>query len=127
MASTDMMRSLPRACIRPTRISSALGENRRKAEPRSRRGSQRSSRPERKRQTLRTEDVEIRFIRPDVAIVYVTNELSGLVAPDGQKLPPQREMSIRVFVKNDGRWQVAAFHNTMVNPFGSSAAGNTGR
>jgi uncharacterized protein (TIGR02246 family) len=67
--------------------------------------------------TLRTEAVEIRFIRRDVAIVHVTNESSGLVAPNGQKLPPHEEMSIRVFVKDNEKWQIAAFHNTIVAPF----------
>ena len=52
--------------------------------------------------------------RPDVAIVHVTNEMSGLVAPDGQKLPSHQEMSLRVFVKNNGQWQIAAFHNTLI-------------
>jgi uncharacterized protein (TIGR02246 family) len=67
--------------------------------------------------TLKTLDVKIRFIRPDVALAHVTNELSGLVNPDGQKLPAHREISIRVLVKDQGRWQVAAFHNTMIAPF----------
>jgi uncharacterized protein (TIGR02246 family) len=67
----------------------------------------------RKDAALRTEAVEIRFIRPDVAIVHVTNEMSGLVAPDEQKLPSHQEMSLRVFVKDNGQWQIAAFHNTM--------------
>jgi uncharacterized protein (TIGR02246 family) len=70
---------------------------------------------------LKTEDVKIRFIRPDVALAHVTNELSGLVSPDGQALPSHRELSLRVFVKDDGVWRVASFHNTMVSPFiGSS-------
>src|SRR5262245_13548748 len=30
----------------------------------------------------RTIDVTVKFIRPDVALAHVTNELSGLVAPD---------------------------------------------
>ena len=64
-----------------------------------------------------TMDVKVRFIRPDVALVNVTNELSGLVAPDGHVLPSQQELSLRVFVKDAGVWQVAAFHNTMVAPF----------
>jgi uncharacterized protein (TIGR02246 family) len=67
--------------------------------------------------TQQTKDVTIRFIRPDVALANVTNELSGLVAPDGQALPAHQELSLRVFVKNDGNWQVAAFHNTMIAPF----------
>lgn len=81
--------------------------------------------------TLRTEDVEVRFVRPDVAIVHAADELSGLVAPDGQRLPPHRETSTRVFVRNDGKWQVAAFHNTMartmVRPFEGAATAGAGR
>jgi hypothetical protein len=70
---------------------------------------------------LRTEDIKIRFIRPDVALAHVTNEMSGLVGPNGEKLPAHRELSLRVFVKDDGVWQVASFHNTMLSPFLSPA------
>ena len=62
--------------------------------------------------THRTLNVSIRFLRPDVALVHVTNELSGLVAPDGAALPSHQELSLRVLAKQDGHWQVAAFHNT---------------
>ena len=65
----------------------------------------------------RTLDVTIRFIRSDVALANVTNELSGLVAPDGRALPAHQELSLRVFVKDAGVWQIAAFHNTLVAPF----------
>ncbi len=68
----------------------------------------------------RTLDVSIRFLRPDIALAHVTNELSGLVAPDGQSLPAHQELSLRVFTKSDGKWQVAAFHNTMLRPFAAS-------
>ena len=72
---------------------------------------------------LKTEEVQIRFIRPDVALAHVTNELSGLVAADGQNLPSHRELSLRVFVKDDGVWRLASFQNTMLNPFpGASPA-----
>lgn len=70
---------------------------------------------------LKTGDVKIRFIRSDVALAHVTNELSGLVAPDGQTLPSHRELSLRVFVKDDGVWRVASFHNTMLSPFAGPA------
>jgi uncharacterized protein (TIGR02246 family) len=70
-----------------------------------------------KNATQRTMDVTVRFIRPDVALANVTNELSGLVAPDGHGLPSHQELSLRVFVKDAGIWHVAAFHNTMVAPF----------
>ena len=72
---------------------------------------------------LRTEDVKVKFLRPDVALAHVTNELSGLVSPDGRTLPSRRELSYsRVFVKDGGLWRVASFHNTMVNPFTGPAS-----
>ena len=64
--------------------------------------------------TLKTLDVAVRFIRPDVALAHVTNELSGLVSPEGQTLPPHRELSIRVLVKDQGAWRITAFHNTIL-------------
>ena len=67
---------------------------------------------------LTTLDVKVRFVRPDVALVHVLNELSGLVVPDGEKLPAHRELSLRVFTKDAGTWGVSAFHNTMQKPFG---------
>ena len=64
--------------------------------------------------TLKTLDVAVRFIRPDVALAHVTNELSGLVGPQGQTLPPHQELSIRVLVKDQGVWRITAFHNTIL-------------
>ena len=63
---------------------------------------------------LETLEIAVRFIRPDVALAHVTNELSGLVNPEGQVLPPHRELSIRVFVKDQGAWRITAFHNTIL-------------
>ena len=70
-----------------------------------------------KEASQRTLDVTVRFVAPNVAVAHVTNELSGIVRPDGQRLPPHTELSIRVFAKADGVWKVAAFHNTIVAPF----------
>ena len=64
--------------------------------------------------TLETLTVTVRFIRPDVALAHVTNQLSGLVSPDGQTLAPHQELSIRVLVKDQGSWRITAFHNTIV-------------
>ena len=70
-----------------------------------------------KNSSQRTLDVAVKLLRPDIALVHVTNELSGLVAPDGQTLPSHQEISLRVFVKESGVWRVAAFQNTLVRPF----------
>lgn len=71
--------------------------------------------------TLRTLNVTIRLLRSDIALAHVTNELIGLVAPDGQPLPPHRELSLRVFTKQAGHWKLAAFHNTMIRPFAGTS------
>jgi uncharacterized protein (TIGR02246 family) len=67
--------------------------------------------------TLTTLGVAVRFIRPDVALAHVTNELSGLLSPEGQALSSHQELSIRVLVKDHGAWRITAFHNTILqNP-----------
>ena len=63
---------------------------------------------------LKTLDVRVRFIRPDVAVAHVTNQLSGIVAPDGQQMPAHLELSIRIFVRDQGVWRMTAFHNTIL-------------
>jgi uncharacterized protein (TIGR02246 family) len=65
--------------------------------------------------TLKTLDVSIRFIKPDVAAAHVTNEMSGVTSADGERTPPHRELSIRVLVKQSGTWRVTAFHNTIIS------------
>jgi uncharacterized protein (TIGR02246 family) len=64
--------------------------------------------------TVETLSVTVRFIRPDVAIAHVLNELRGLVSPDGHRLPAQQELSLRVFTRDDATWRATAFHNTVV-------------
>lgn len=54
-------------------------------------------------------EVDIRFLRPDVALAYVTNE----IAVTGEGAPAvHRELGLRVFVKEGGAWRIAALHNT---------------
>ena len=62
------------------------------------------------------QDLRIRFIRPDVAIVHETHELSRMRNDKGETIPPQQELSIRVMVKEKGKWLIRAFHNTIVRP-----------
>ena len=70
-----------------------------------------------KQATLKTLNTTVRFVKPDLAIAHVTNELSGLIDSTGLKLPSHRELSVRVFIKESGAWKVTAFHNTMIKPF----------
>ena len=71
---------------------------------------------------LRTLDVTVRFIRPDVAVAHVTNEMTGVTNAQGERMPPQRELSVRVLVKDDGVWRVTAFHNTIVSSASASSS-----
>ncbi len=64
--------------------------------------------------TVRQIEVTVRFVKPDVAVAHVTNELNGLIDAQGHGLPPHRELSVRVFVKTAGAWRVTAAHNTIV-------------
>jgi uncharacterized protein (TIGR02246 family) len=63
---------------------------------------------------LRIVDTKIRFLRADVAIAHVTDEITGMTGADGGTLPLQRELSLRVFTRDRGRWLTTAFHNTPI-------------
>src|SRR5437867_1207497 len=68
-----------------------------------------------KNASIRVIDVRIRFIRPDVALVHMNHEMSGMLDAAGAELPPHRELSLRVVVKDRGKWFVTAFQNTTVS------------
>lgn len=57
-------------------------------------------------------EVSIRFLRPDVALAYVTNEIT--VAGEGGGPEVHRELGLRVFVRDGGVWRIAALHNTPI-------------
>jgi len=61
-------------------------------------------------------DLRVRFIKPDVAIAHETHELSGMLGPQGERMPTLRELSIRLLVKERSKWLITAFHNTVVRP-----------
>ncbi|WP_310468119.1 SgcJ/EcaC family oxidoreductase [Sphingomonas sp.] len=65
-----------------------------------------------KNASLRPLETHIRFVRPDIAVVHVTHEISGMLDEAGQLLPPHPEFSTRLYVKQRGRWLLSAFHNS---------------
>lgn len=78
--------------------------------------------------TLRQTVAHITLVRPDVAIVDTLAEVTGF----GDLPPPiaahvadgaLRTRLEQVMVHNDGRWQVAAFHNVPVDAAVVAAAG----
>ena len=44
--------------------------------------------------------------------VPATSETAGITTTDGRELPPQKKLNVRVLTRENGRWLVAAFHNT---------------
>jgi uncharacterized protein (TIGR02246 family) len=68
-----------------------------------------------KNASIRVIDTKIRFVRPDVALVHVTHEIRGMLNSDGKELPSHGELSLRVFVKEHGKWLMIAFHNTTLS------------
>jgi uncharacterized protein (TIGR02246 family) len=67
-----------------------------------------------KNASIRVIDIKIRFLKPDVALAHVTHEIRGMLDADGKELPPHTELSLRVFVREHGKWLMTAFHNTAV-------------
>src|SRR5260370_30429974 len=53
-----------------------------------------------KNASIRVIDIKIRFLKPDVALAHVTHEIRGMFDGDGRALPPHRELSLRVFVRD---------------------------
>jgi uncharacterized protein (TIGR02246 family) len=67
-----------------------------------------------KNASIRPMEAKIRFLRPDIALAHVTHEMRGMLDASGKELPPHPELNLRVFVKENGKWLMAAFHNTGV-------------
>jgi uncharacterized protein (TIGR02246 family) len=59
---------------------------------------------------------KIRFVRPDVAIVFVFAELTFYM--DGQERHIQARPTMVAAKNTDGRWQIVDFQNTLVTPEG---------
>jgi uncharacterized protein (TIGR02246 family) len=70
--------------------------------------------------SVKTSIAKLRFVRPDVAIVDISGEMTGFA-----KVPPGlpvgsdgilRFKLLEVLVKDKGEWQITEYHNTAVTP-----------
>lgn len=57
-------------------------------------------------------DAKIKFLKPDVVVAHSTWELIGQQSPEGEKLPPRQGVLSCVVTEQNGKWQIAALHNT---------------
>jgi uncharacterized protein (TIGR02246 family) len=70
--------------------------------------------------SVKTSIVKLRFVRPDVAIVDISGEMSGFAkVPPG--LPVGTDGTLRfklleVLVKEKGQWWITEYHNVAVTP-----------
>ena len=55
--------------------------------------------------------VDVRFLRKDVAVVHVQNEMQG----DARTQDTRRTLLVMILTKEDGRWLVAVAQNTEIN------------
>lgn len=62
--------------------------------------------------SVKTLDVSIRFIRPDVAIVHHWWEMAGDAGAEGQGASLRRGIFTFLMSREDGRWGFEAAHNS---------------
>jgi uncharacterized protein (TIGR02246 family) len=62
-----------------------------------------------------TTDVQVKFLKPDIAVVHVRWSLRGDKDPDGTARPPRRGIFTRVVTNEGGQWLIKASQNTNIN------------
>jgi uncharacterized protein (TIGR02246 family) len=68
-----------------------------------------------------TQDIDIKFLTPEIAIVHVHFSSHGDRNPDGSPMPPRRGIFTRVEVKRGGHWVIVASQATMIVPRATAA------
>ncbi len=68
--------------------------------------------------TLHTLDHSLRLLSPGVVLAHINWEMAGHENPPGATFAPgvRHGVITGVFVEQEGRWLIAAFHNTEVVP-----------
>src|SRR5215218_87328 len=75
--------------------------------------------PNARAQSRETDEAAIRRIslaRSDVALVHELHGMRGMRGPNGEPMPAQEELGVRVLVKDGARWRTTAFNHTIVRP-----------
>jgi uncharacterized protein (TIGR02246 family) len=64
--------------------------------------------------TMTTDSMQVRFIRPDVALVIAYHTIDDYVTPDNVMHVNQQNIKSYIIIKEDGKWLMAFDHNTIV-------------
>lgn len=67
-----------------------------------------------KESVLTTTDVQVKFLKPDIALVHVSWGMKGDKDPDGTPRQPRRGILTQVLTKHGGRWLIQASQNTNI-------------
>jgi len=75
--------------------------------------------------TIKITTASIRFLKPDVALVNGSFEVSGLQGLDGKELPVRKGLSTNVLMKQRDKWMIAALRGMVPAPVGKGGAKKT--
>jgi uncharacterized protein (TIGR02246 family) len=67
-----------------------------------------------KESVLTTTDVQVKVLKPDIALVHVSWGMKGDKDPDGTPRQPRRGILTEVVTKHDSRWLIQASQNTNI-------------
>ena len=62
--------------------------------------------------TWTNEQVNVQFLRPDIALVHIEWAIKGDRDPDDTPRPPRKGIFTWVVIKQGGEWKLRAAHNT---------------
>jgi uncharacterized protein (TIGR02246 family) len=62
-----------------------------------------------------TTDVQVQFLKPDVALVHVSWGMSGDKEPDGTPRQPRHGIFTQVLIYDRGKWLIRASQNTNIS------------
>ena len=65
--------------------------------------------------TLTFTDVQVKFIRSDIAVAHASWKMTGMHTPPGMP-PPDAGIQTLVLTKNAGQWRIAIFQDTLSKP-----------
>ena len=57
-------------------------------------------------------EIQIKFIKPDVAVVHAVWTLDGQITPDGNEVPQRKGRLTIVTTQTEDNWQIVALQNT---------------
>lgn len=60
-------------------------------------------------------DVQVKFLKPDIAVAHATWKMTGAHMLSGQPVPDKGIQTL-VMTKHDGQWLIAEFQNTVSTP-----------